>query len=139
MTFLWLKALHIIAVIAWMAGLLYLPRLFAYHAACADAPGRERFQQMESRLYRRIMGPAMGAAILLGFAAMGAGRLGGGWLWTKIALVGVLLAFHIWCGRCVRKFARDETPHSEKFFRVANEAPAILMIAIVILVVLKPF
>ena len=139
MMVLWLKALHIIAAIAWMAGLLYLPRLFAYHAACEDAPGRARFCIMESRLYRRIMGPAMAATILLGFAVMGVGRFAGNWLWTKIAVVALLLAFHIWCGRCARKFARDETPRSEKFFRIVNEAPALLMVAIVILVVVKPF
>ena len=136
---LWLKALHIIAAMAWMAGLLYLPRLFAYHAACEDAPGRARFATMESRLYRRIMGPAMGATIVLGFAVMGVGRFGGNWLWAKIALVALLFAFHIWCGRCVRAFARNENPRSEKFFRVANELPALLMVFIVILVVVKPF
>ena len=139
MLLLWLKALHIISAIAWMAGLLYLPRIFAYHAACEDAPGRARFCLMESRLYRRIMGPAMAAAVVLGLAVMGAGRFGGNWLWTKIALVALMVAFHIWCGRCVRAFGRGENPRSEKFFRVANEVPAALMIFIVVLVVVKPF
>ena len=139
MSVLWLKALHIIAVVAWMAGLLYLPRLFAYHAACEDAPGRARFCQMESRLYRRIMGPAMAAAVPLGFAVMGMGRFSGAWLWSKIALVALLVAFHVWCGRCVRQFAQDKTPHSEKTFRILNEVPAVILIAVVILVVVKPF
>ena len=139
MSVLWLKALHIIAVVAWMAGLLYLPRLFVYHAACEDAPGRARFCLMESRLYRRIMGPAMAAAVVLGFAVMGVGRFSGAWLWSKIALAALLVAFHVWCGRCVRQFARDQNPHSEKTFRIANEIPAVLLIAVVILVVVKPF
>ena len=137
---LWLKALHLIFAFAWMAGLLYLPRLFAYHAACDDAPGQARFRLMESRLLRRIMGPAMLGTLVFGFWRIGLGGLPQPltWLWIKLALVAVLVAFHIWCGRCVRAFANGNIPHSEKFFRVANEVPALLLVGIVILAVVKP-
>ena len=131
-----LKSLHIIAVVSWFAGLLYLPRLFVYHAECEDEPGRKRFTVMQRRLYRRIMGPAMAASILFGFAIMPG--FGGGWLWTKLALVALLVGFHISCGVYIRKLEAGSAP-ATRFFRIYNEIPTLILIAIVLLVVYKPF
>lgn len=130
------KSLHIIAVVSWFAGLLYLPRLFVYHAECEDEPGRQRFTLMQQRLYRRIMGPAMAASIIFGFLLMPG--FGGGWLWTKLALVAGLVAFHISCGLYIRRLAAGRAP-SARFFRIYNEIPTVILIAIVLLVVYKPF
>ncbi len=134
---LWIKALHIIAVISWFAGLLYLPRLFVYHAASEDAVSRERFTLMERRLYRLIMGPAMAASILLGLALLGWFRIYG-WLAVKLILVVALVAFHIWCGRQIRNLAANGGLRPATY-RLCNEIPTVLLIAIVLLVVLKPF
>ena len=136
---LWVKALHIIAVISWMAGLLYLPRLFVYHAACDrdDASGRRRLEVMERRLYRAIMGPAMAAAVLLGLSLLYWHRVGG-WIAAKFLLVVCLIAFHVWCGRQIKALGRGGG-HSERAYRICNEVPTVLMVAIVLLVVLKPF
>lgn len=134
-----LKSLHLIAVIAWLAGLLYLPRLFVYHAECPadDARGRERFNLMETRLYRRIMGPAMMAAVLLGLALLG-WFSGGLWIVVKIALVVVLIAYHVWCGRQIKRLAAGGGL-SGKGYRWLNEVPAGLLVVIVLLAVFKPF
>ena len=131
-----LKSLHIIAVVSWFAGLLYLPRLFVYHAECTDQPGRQRFTIMQQRLYRRIMGPAMVASILFGFSIMPG--FGGSWLWIKLGLVGLLVAFHISCGSYIKKLAAGNNHPSGKFFRFYNEIPTLILIAIVLLVVYKP-
>jgi putative membrane protein len=139
----WLKALHIIAVISWMAGLLYLPRLFVYH--CTAAPGSETsetFKVMEGKLSRLIMFPAMVASLVFGLAMLAIpGYLAGAglWLWTKIAAVIVLLAVHHQMTRWRDDFAADRNERPEKFFRVMNEVPTLLMIGIVILVVTRPF
>jgi protoporphyrinogen IX oxidase len=139
--YLWLKAFHIIAVIAWMAGMLYLPRLFVYH--CAAAPGSaqsETFKVMERRLLRLIINPAMIATWVLGlWLAWDAGWWQAGWLHAKIALVVVMSAVHGLFARWVKDFAADRNTLSPRFYRMVNEVPTILMIAIVILVVVKPF
>jgi len=143
---LWLKAFHIIAVIAWMAGMLYLPRLFVYH--CTAEPGSvqsETFKVMERRLLRLIINPAMIATWIFGLwlAWLGPdsrfGWFNAGWLQAKIALVLVLSAVHGLFARWVKDFAAENNRHSQKFYRIINEVPTALMILIVLLVVLKPF
>jgi putative membrane protein len=137
----WIKALHVIAVIAWMAGMLYLPRLFVYH--CEAEPGSrqsETFKVMERRLLRAIINPAMIAAWLLGLGlAYASGWYVLHWLQAKVALVLLLSAIHGFLARWVRDFAADRNQHSQKFYRIINEIPAALMIGIVILAVVKPF
>jgi protoporphyrinogen IX oxidase len=139
----WIKSAHILAVIAWMAGLLYLPRLFVYHAMAPPGSDRsETFKIMERRLQRGIMTPAMVAA--LGFGLMLAGTPGAvdwhrGWIWAKLALVAALTAYHGALGHWRRAFAEDRNRHSPRFFRIANELPTLALSAIVVLVVVKPF
>jgi putative membrane protein len=137
----WIKALHVIAVIAWMAGMLYLPRLFVYH--CEAEPGSrqsETFKVMERRLLRAIINPAMIATWLLGLGlAWQGGWFGSHWLQTKIVLVLALSAIYGLLARWVRDFAADRNRNSQKFYRVINEIPAVLMVGIVILAVVKPF
>jgi putative membrane protein len=146
MMYAWLKAFHIIAVIAWMAGMLYLPRLFVYHCAAEKGSVQsETFKVMERRLLRLIVTPAMIATVVFGLwlGWLGPdsryGWFASGWLMTKITLVLALLAVHGLLVRWVKDFAGDRNLHSQKFFRIINEIPAILVIAIVLLVVLKPF
>ncbi len=139
----WIKAAHIVAVVAWMAGLLYLPRLFVYHAqASADSDLSRTFEIMERRLLRGIMNPAMIAA--LGFGLLLAGTPGvvdwhRGWIWAKLALVAGLAAYHGGLARWRRAFAEHRNRRSSRFFRMINELPAVALIAIVVLVVVKPF
>ncbi len=142
----WIKAFHIIAVIAWMAGMLYLPRLFVYHCTAEkDSVQSETFKVMERRLLRGIINPAMILAIALGLwlAWLGpdsrSGWFASGWLLAKIALVLALSAVHGLFARWVKAFAADRNLQSQRFYRFINEVPTVLMIAIVILVVLKPF
>jgi putative membrane protein len=139
--YLWLKALHVIAVIAWMAGMLYLPRLFVYH--CEAEPGSrqsETFKVMERRLLRAIINPAMVVTWVVGlWLAWDAGFFRSGWLHAKLALVLAMSAMHGFLSRWVRAFAADQNQHSQKFYRIINEIPTILMIGIVILVIVKPF
>ena len=139
--YLWLKAAHVIAVIAWMAGMLYLPRLFVYH--CAAEPGSvqsETFKVMERRLLTAIISPAMGATWLLGlWLAWSGGWLASPWFHAKLALVLAMSGLHGFFVRCVRDFAADRNKRSQKFYRIINEVPTLLMIAIVILVIVKPF
>ena len=141
MGLLWLKALHIIAVISWMAGLLYLPRLFIYHVdAQVGSVQSETFKVMERRLYKAIMSPAMLAAWVIGATLLWKmGYMKDGWALAKVVLVMALSALHILMGRWLKDFANDRNTHSARFFRIINELPAVLMIAIVILVVVKPF
>ncbi|WP_439618607.1 protoporphyrinogen oxidase HemJ [Shinella sp.] len=139
--YLWIKALHIIAVISWMSGLLYLPRLFVYHT---DAPvgsaQSETFKVMEQRLYGVIMQPAMGLAWLLGlYLAWSVYGFQGGWLHAKLAFVVLLTGVHQYYGRAVKAFAEDRNTKTGRQWRFWNEAPALLMILIVVLVVVKPF
>jgi protoporphyrinogen IX oxidase len=144
--YLWLKAFHIIAVIAWMAGMLYLPRLFVYHCAAEiGSVQSETFKVMERRLLRLIINPAMIATWILGLwlAWLGPdsrfGWFNAGWLQAKIALVLVLSAVHGLLARWLKDFAADRNRHSQKFYRIINEVPTVLLILIVLLVVLKPF
>ncbi len=141
--YLWIKALHVIGVIAWMAGLLYLPRLFVYH--CTVEPGSERsetFKVMERRLLRAIMNPAMVASLGFGgvlLAGMGGAVWAEGWIYIKLAGVVGLLVLHYMMALWRRDFAEDANRRTERFFRIANEGPTILMIVIVIAVIVKPF
>ena len=136
---LWIKSLHVIFVVAWFAGLFYLPRLFVYHAQSADLPSIERFKVMERKLYRGIMTPSMvltlafGAWIWLGFGVTG------GWLHAKLVLVALLVVYHFWLGTMVRDFARDTNRRTHVFYRWINEAPLLLLAGIVILAIVKPF
>ncbi len=137
----WVKALHIIAVIAWMSGMLYLPRLFIYH--CAAEPGSvqsETFKVMERRLLRAIINPAMVLAWVLGLALVtNLGVWSEPWMHAKLAAVIALSAIHGFFSRWRRDFDQDDNRHSARFYRTMNEVPTALMIAIVLLVVLKPF
>ena len=137
----WLKALHIISVIAWMAGMLYLPRLFVYH--CEADPGSrqsETFKVMERRLLRAIINPAMIATWVFGlWLAHAGGFFGATWFWIKFALVIALSGVHGMLSRYVKDFAADKNRRSQKFYRIINEVPTVLMILIVFVVVLKPF
>jgi putative membrane protein len=137
----WLKAFHIIAVIAWMAGMLYLPRLFVYHCdAQLGSKQSETFKIMERRLLKIIINPAMLAAWALGlWLAWAGGFFSAPWLQVKIALVLVLSGLHGALVRWVRDFAADQNRHSARFYRIINEMPAVLLIAIVVLAVVKPF
>ena len=137
----WVKALHVIAVISWMAGMLYLPRLFVYHAEVGPGtPQSETFKVMEKRLLRAIINPAMIVTWLAGLwlAWRGFGFMGG-WLHAKIALVVLMSAVHGYLASAVRKFAGDRNEKSARHWRIVNEVPTLLMIAIVILVIVKPF
>ena len=141
--YLWLKALHIIAVIAWMAGLLYLPRLFVYHADVpADSNRAKMLETMERRLLHGIMLPAVIMVFVFGgllAAIPGVIDWHQGWIWAKLGLVMVLAGFHFCLARWHRGFALSANRHGARFYRVVNESPTIVMIAIVVLVVLKPF
>jgi putative membrane protein len=136
---LWIKSLHLIFVIAWFAGLFYLPRLFVYHAQSSDAVSLERFKVMERKLYRGIMTPCMVLAIAFGVWLWLGYGIRGGWLHAKLALVAVLVAYHFWLGKLMHDFARDTNRHSHVFYRWINELPLVLLAAIVVLVVVKPF
>jgi putative membrane protein len=138
---LWLKALHVIAVISWMAGLLYLPRLFVYHCAAEKGSTQsETFKAMERRLLRVIMNPAMIVVWLTGpLLAWQQAMHRDGWLMAKFALVVLLTGYHHALGYWRKDFAADRNRRGERFYRIANEVPALLMIGIVILVVVKPF
>ncbi|MDV7212708.1 protoporphyrinogen oxidase HemJ [Azotobacter beijerinckii] len=142
MLYLWLKALHIIAVVCWFAGLFYLPRLFVYHAMSEDQASRERFCVMERKLYRGIMGPSMVATLVFGIWMLilnPALFAGGGWMHAKLAAVLLLIGYHHACGAQLKRFAKGETPHGHVFFRWFNEVPVLFLLAIVILVVVRPF
>jgi protoporphyrinogen IX oxidase len=140
--YLWLKAFHIIAVVTWFAAIFYLPRLFVYHTAAEDEIGRERFKVMEGKLYRIIMRPSMIATLVFGISLLAIGWSAFAptvWLWLKLLGVVALLGYHHYCGRIIRALAVDQNPHSERFYRMFNEVPALLLIVIVVLVVVKPF
>ena len=141
MLYLWLKALHVIAVIAWMAGMLYLPRLFVYHCdAEIGSRQSETFKVMERRLLRVIINPAMIVTWVAGlWLVHESGFFKAGWMHAKFALVIAMSAIHGFNVRWVRAFAEDRNVHSQKFYRAMNEIPTLLMIAIVILVIVKPF
>ncbi len=137
----WVKAVHIIAVISWMAGMLYLPRLFVYHADAAKGSElAETFKVMERRLLRIIINPAMIVAWVAGlWLAWRGGFFMSGWFLAKLVLVVAMSAMHGYLAGAVRKFRDDVNPHSARHWRFANEVPTLLMIAIVVLVVVRPF
>lgn len=137
--YLSIKAFHVMAVIAWMAGLFYLPRLFVYHADATDETLIATFRVMERRLYRAIMWPAMVASWVAGLALISIIGLMHGWLHVKILMVVLLTAYHFLLGWHLRRFALGEEDKSSKYFRVINEIPTLLMIVIVIMAVVKPF
>jgi putative membrane protein len=139
--YLWLKAFHVTAVIAWMAGMLYLPRLFVYHADVAPgSPQSQTFKVMERRLLKAIINPAMIATWLLGLWLVWEGGFArAGWLHGKVTLVLALSVLHALFARWVKDFAADRNTRSAGFYRIVNEIPTILMIGIVILVIVKPF
>ena len=136
---LWVKIIHIIAVISWMAGLLYLPRLFVYHS---EKPSDEQlnttFKIMEYRLFHFIMSPAMMVVWISGLILFYSSGIQA-WILLKIFLVFLMTLFHIFLKKCIKNFTEDKNKFSSKFFRFINEVPTILMILIVILVVLKPW
>jgi len=135
---LWIKALHIIFMVTWFAGLFYLPRLFVYHALSEDAVGRERFKLMERKLFYGIMLPgavltvASGLWLWLGYGG------GGLWLQIKLALVLMLIAYHLYCGKLLYDFKHDRNRHGHVFYRWLNEFPVLILIAVVLLAVVKP-
>jgi putative membrane protein len=141
--YLWLKAFHVIAVISWMAGLLYLPRLFVYHAeAGADNERAEMLKVMERRLYRFIMTPAMILSWLLGLILAGLAvgfEAGAIWFVLKFLFVIALTGIHGFLGRQVKVFGDDANQRPARFFRLLNEVPTLIMICVVILVIVKPF
>lgn len=139
--YLWIKALHVMAVIAWMAGMFYLPRLFVYHTDVAKgSESSELFKVMERRLLRVIINPAMIFSWVFGLWLAWSGfGLMGGWLHVKIAAVLGLSAFHGYLSKSVRDFAADRNTKSSRHWRMMNEVPTLLMVVIVILVILKPF
>lgn len=140
---MWLKALHIIFMVTWFAGLFYLPRLFVYHAMCADKVSIERFKIMERKLYYGIMTPGMLLTLLFGvwmlmeyaWAVYGSD----GWLHAKLTLVVLLVVYHLYCGKWLSDFKHDRNTHSHVFFRWINEIPVLFLFAIVILATIKPF
>ena len=139
---LWLKAFHIIAVITWFAGLFYLPRLFVYHAMSTDQTSIERFKIMERKLYRGIMTPSMVVALALGLWMLGLNwefYRTQGWMHVKLLLVVLLLVYHHLCSRHLKAFASDSQTHGHVYYRWFNEVPVIFLVAIVILVIVRPF
>lgn len=142
MLYEWVKALHVISIIAWMAGLLYLPRLFVYHCQVpAGSETSETFKVMERRLLRAIMNPAMIAAYVFGIAmiVLTPEWMKQGWLHAKLLFVLLLTASHMMMARWRREFAEDRNTRPQRFYRIANEVPTLLMIGIVIFVIVKPF
>jgi putative membrane protein len=139
---LWIKSLHIIFMVTWFAGLFYLPRLFVYHAMSDDLPSIERFKIMERKLYYGIMTPGAVLTIIFGmwlWLGYGiSGISGSWWLHAKLFLVAVLVAYHYYCGRLLTDFKLDRNRHGHIYYRWFNEVPVIILIAVVILVVVKP-
>jgi protoporphyrinogen IX oxidase len=140
---MWLKALHLVFMVTWFAGLFYLPRLFVYHAMSEDEISIERFKIMEKKLYFGIMTPGMVLTLLFGIWMLidYAWLLykSAGWLLVKIGLLIGLIAFHFYCGYCVREFRYNRNRHSHVYYRWINEIPVLFLFAIVLLATLKPF
>ncbi|REG81284.1 protoporphyrinogen oxidase HemJ [Marinomonas pollencensis] len=139
---LWVKAFHVISLVCWFAALFYLPRLFVYHASSTDQVSIERFKIMERKLYRGIMTPAAIATVVFGVWLMTYSPsyyMSSAWFHAKITLVIILLGYHHACGRLLKKFAADKNTRGHVFYRWFNEFPVIILIAIVILVIVKPF
>ena len=138
---LWVKAFHVIFMVTWFAGLFYLPRLFVYHAMSEDQTSIDRFKVMERKLYHGIMTPGMALTIVFGIWLLilgGSAYTVGYWLWVKLALVVLLIIYHLKCGKILKEFKADQNTRSHVWFRWFNEAPVLGLIAIVILVIVKP-
>jgi putative membrane protein len=137
----YIKAFHIIAMVAWMAGMFYLPRLFVYHSEATEKNVRDTFKIMERKLLRLIINPAMIVTFIFGIwlIVLNPGWMQQGWMHTKLTLVIMLTGYHGYLAVLRKKFERDENKHSSKFYRILNEVPTLLLIGIVILVVVKPF
>jgi putative membrane protein len=136
---LWLKAFHVVFMVTWFAGLFYLPRLFVYHALADDAEGIARFKIMERKLYYGIMTPGAVLTVASGLGLWLGYGITGGWLHAKLALVAALIVYHVWCGKLVRVFGDDRNARSHVWYRWFNEVPVFFLIAIVVLVIVKPF
>lgn len=137
---LWLKALHIVFVVTWFAGLFYLPRLFVYHAGTTDSPGLERFVVMERRLFAIMtLGAMLALAFGLAMILIAPGYLGELWLQVKLLLVAGLVGYHLWCYRLMLALRSGRNVHSPRWYRWFNELPSLLLIAVVLLATVKPF
>ena len=136
---LWVKALHIFFVISWFAGLFYLPRLFVYHADTRDAPGHERFVVMERRLFMMASIGAIGSVVFGAWLMLGWWWPPPPWLHAKLGLVALLLLYHMLCFKFMRDFRAGRNAHTARFYRMFNELPALLLIGVLVLVVVKPF
>jgi protoporphyrinogen IX oxidase len=135
---LWVKALHIVFVVTWFAGLFYLPRLFVYHAMAQDAVSRERFKVMERKLFWGIMTPSAALTLVFGTWLWLGWGFSGAWLQAKLALVAALIAYHLWCAKLMLDFRADRNTRSHVWLRWFNEFPVLVLFAVVFLVVLKP-
>ena len=136
---LWIKSLHIIFMVTWFAGLFYLPRLYVYHAMSDDPISKERFKIMERKLFYGIMTPGGVLTVVFGLWLWFGYGISGGWLHAKLALVAILIAYHVHCGKLLIDFKHDRNQRSHVFYRWYNEFPVLLLFAIVFLVILKPF
>lgn len=143
MHMLWVKSFHIVFMVSWFAGLFYLPRLYVYHAMSNDAPGVQRFKIMERKLYYGIMTPAAVLTIAFGlwmlFDYAWQAYSTAGWLHVKLTLVIILVGYHIYCGKLLSDFKNDRNRHSHVFYRWFNELPVVILIAVVIMTVIRPF
>ena len=135
---LWVKALHIVFVVTWFAGLFYLPRLFVYHAMAEDAVSRERFKVMERKLFWGIMTPSGALTLVFGTWLWLGWGFSGAWLQAKLALVAALIAYHLWCAKLMIDFRAERNTRSHVWLRWFNEFPVLVLVAVVFLVVLKP-
>jgi protoporphyrinogen IX oxidase len=136
---LWIKALHISFMVTWFGGLFYLPRLFVYHAMSSDATSIERFKIMERKLYFGIMTPGAILTIVFGLWLWLGYGISGGWMHAKLFLVLVLVIYHLYCGKLLKDFKLDRNRNSHVFYRWFNEFPVLILFAVIILVVVKPF
>ncbi len=137
---LWLKAFHVVFVVTWFAGLFYLPRLFLYHSLTQDAPSLERFIIMERRLFGiTTLGGVLAVCFGISMIVAAPGYLHFGWLHAKLALVALLIGYHLWCRQLMMSLRQGRNRHSQRWYRAFNEIPSVLLIAIVILAVVKPF
>lgn len=136
---LWVKAWHIIFMVTWFAGLFYLPRLFVYHAMSDDAASIARFKIMERKLYYGIMTPGAILTIIFGLWLWLGYGITGGWLFAKLTLVALLVLYHLYCGQLLVDFKYDRNQHSHTYYRWLNEVPVIVLIAVILLVEVKPF
>lgn len=136
---LWIKSLHVIFMVTWFAGLFYLPRLYVYHAMSDDSISHERFKMMERKLFYGIMTPGAVLTILFGMWLWQGYDISGGWLHAKISLVLALVIYHIYCGKLLIDFKHNRNQHGHVFYRWLNEMPVLVLVAIIILVEVKPF